>query len=327
MEELEGSKKLRLDFRTPLIKLSNLAPLLGNGSLEIYVKWEGVNTTGTHKDRAAIEHVNNAKSRGYNAITVGTCGNYGVALSYYSRVSGIKSVIFVPANYRNTRVNEMLNYGAKVIRVNGTYEDAVKSSIEYARRNKAYDANPGSINSEASIRAYSKISYEIVQELNGAPDAVSIPVGNGTTLLGVFKGFYEMYERGIIPDVPRLIGCTTLLGNQIYRSWLAGSCNLVDLSREDVFETEVNEPLVSYRSFDGEKALDAVYRSGGCMYAFSDTELLNASRILNVLEGLNVLPASASAILGVVAYLRDDGHRCKKIVAILTGRAGGWIGH
>ncbi|MEM0057180.1 MAG: pyridoxal-phosphate dependent enzyme [Candidatus Geothermarchaeota archaeon] len=327
MEDLEGSNKLRLSCRTPLIKLSNLALFLGNGSLEIYAKWEGVNATGTHKDRAAIEHVNNAKLMGYDIITVGTCGNYGVAISYYSYVNGIRPVIFVPAAYKNTRVDEMLKYGAKVIYVNGTYEDAVKISMEYAKRNKAYDANPGSINGEASIRAYSKISYEIVQELNEAPDAISIPVGNGTTLLGVFKGFYEMYKRGIISNIPQFIGCTTSLGNQIYYSWLASSCNLVSLSKEDILETEINEPLVSYRSFDGKGALDAIYKSDGRMYAFNDAELLSASRILSTMEGLDVLPASASAILGVAAYLRNNGCRCKKIVAILTGRAGKWIRH
>jgi len=318
VEEDSSSSKLLL-VATPLIRLTSIKKLLGFDGAPVYLKYEGANPTGTHKDRAAISHVREALVNGYDTITVGTCGNYGAAIAYYARRAGIKAVIYVPKGYKHSRVSEMKRYGAKVVLVEGPYETAVSLSVEAAKANGWYDANPGSINDHASLDAYSEIAREIVEQLGDAPAAIAIPVGNGTTLVGVYNGFRRMYKAGDTTRIPRIIAASTIHVNQLVYSWLMGSIDPLPVNTYLARETPINEPLVAIQSLNAKEALMAIYHSEGVAYAYMDDEMVEMSLLLRAVEGVNALPASSSSLLAVRDFLsreQVDG----PVVAVITGR-------
>jgi threonine synthase len=171
-----------------------------------------------------------------------------------------------------------------------------------------------------SISQYAEISYEIMRDLRRTPDYVFCPVGNGTTFAGIFAGFKKLYETGKISEIPRMVATSTRRGNPIVKSFLMKSKTTIDLARDEIKESKVNEPLTNWHSFDGQEALDAIYESEGFADYASDTKMLEFARALREEEGLNVLPASAST-LAVLSALTDNKVTVKgKFVAILTGR-------
>jgi len=146
------------------------------GLRQLYLKFEGSNPTGTQKDRIAFAQAMDAMRRGFDAITVATCGNYGVAVALACFLAGLKCFIYIPENYHTKRILEMQEFGAEIIRIPGDYEQAVKISSLQAEENGLYDANPGGSNTAIQLRAYGEIAYEIYDELRDAPAAVSVPV-------------------------------------------------------------------------------------------------------------------------------------------------------
>ncbi|MGD8297514.1 MAG: pyridoxal-phosphate dependent enzyme [Desulfobacterales bacterium] len=104
--------------------------------------------------------------------------------------------VYIPQDYHTNRIKEMTHLGAEIIRVPGDYENAVDVSGGEARKKELYDANPGGSNTLTQLRAYGQIAYEIYDELRDAPSAVAVPVSNGTTLAGIYRGFLSLYRRG-----------------------------------------------------------------------------------------------------------------------------------
>jgi threonine synthase len=141
---------------------------------------------------------------GFDTINVATCGNYGVAMALAAKFAGLRSRIYIPNNYHAHRIKEMTDLGAEIIRVQGDYEKTVEESSQEAHKHEFYDANPGGDNMLTQMQAYGQIAYEIYDELRDAPSAISVPVSNGTTLAGIYKGFLSLYRRGKTSRMPRM---------------------------------------------------------------------------------------------------------------------------
>ena len=146
-----------------------------------------------------------------------------------------------------------------------------------------------------------------------------MPAGNGTTLAGIYSGFRKLFLAGEIDHVPRFIGSSTNLGNPIVYSWKHGYRKIQTLDAARIIETETNEPLVSFKAFDGQKALNAIYQSKGAAIAVEDSEMIRYSRIIEHTQGIKVLPASASALAAAHRYLRSRTYG-REVVIVLTGR-------
>jgi len=318
MEEVEEDKP---PGKTPFFRTAKLERVLK--LRRIFVKFEGAGPTGTQKDRIAKLHVLNAKEQGYDTIALATCGNYGASLSYFARVYGLKSVIGVPESYTGERNREILSNGSKILELPGKYEDVVESVRGISREEDWYDCSPGSSNWAIDMKGYESIAYEIVDGLGRTPDYVSVPMGNGTTISGIFSGFVRMYDMGIIEKLPRFVGSSTPYGNAIVASWKMNSRKIMELDPAHIVETATSEPLVNYRSYDGQKALDTIYRTDGFAAYVSDEEMVAYSAILEKYEGLSVLPASASSLAAVDKGIRRTS-RNEDIVIVLTGRGKLW---
>jgi threonine synthase len=292
------------------------------GLRQLFLKFEGANPSGSQKDRIAFVQVMDALRRGFDTITVATCGNYGAALAEAARLAGLRAIVFIPAQYHTRRIAEIETAGTVVRRVVGDYEQAVESSQRLAQQKEFYDANPGGANTALQLQAYGQIAYEIYDELRDAPAIVAIPVSNGTTLAGIHKGFISLYRRGKTSRIPRMVAASSYGKNPIVQSYRKNLLHCEPLNPESIRETAINEPLVNWRSLDGDLALDAIRGSNGWATYVSDRSMLTAARRLAESESLNVLPASTAGLIALLESQAKTPLPGDRYVAVLTGRKG-----
>lgn len=290
------------------------------GMRQLYLKFEGNNPTGTQKDRIAFAQAHDAMRRGFDAMTVATCGNFGAALALAASLSGLKSIIYLPERYRSRRVREMQEMGAEIVRVPGGYEEAVAMSSRRSEQDEIYDANPGGTNTAMQLSTYGAIAHEIYDELRDAPAIVAVPVSNGTTLAGIYRGFVSLYRRGKTSRIPRIVAGSSFGKNPIVRAFLGNRQHCEDLSPEAIRETTVNEPLVNWHSIDGDIALDAIRQSNGFAAYASDRNMSAHAKMIRDREGLSVLPASTAGLAVLLERHAKEGFPGDRYVAILTGR-------
>jgi threonine synthase len=301
---------------TPLINSQKLGKFLGINKL--YIKYEGTNPTGTQKDRSASLTVRQAVDLGFDKIVAGSCGNYGTSIAYYASLYHIKSVIYIPKQFHSNRLIEIeRKYGAELKLVDGKYEDSVETSKQDAKNNGWYDGNAGA-HPELGLEAFSGISYEIYKSIGGIPDTVSVPVGNGTTLAGIFHGFEKIRKELDSPRNPRMIAASTDGGNPVIESFKNNEKKIRDFPIERIKETEINEPLVNYHSYDGELAFDALVRSRGFAEYVSDEELEVYKNLIKQFEGINPIPA-ATASIAATARIAGNNKLPGIHIAIITG--------
>lgn len=287
---------------------------------QLYLKFEGGNPSGTQKDRIAFAQVHDALRRGFDAITVATCGNYGVAVSLAAQLAGLRCVVHIPETYHTERIKEMTRAGAEVRRFAGSYEDTVVFSSEEARRHEWYDANPGGQNTPLQIIAYAEIANEIYDQLRDAPRIVAVPVSNGTLLAGIFRGFVSLYKRGKTSRIPRMVAASSSHKNPIITSFKKNLNHCEDLRPEQIKETKINEPLINWHSFDGDEALWAMRESGGDAFHISDLKMMKYARLLAEKEGLKVIPASTAGLVALLEMHHKAPFEPDRFVVILTGR-------
>jgi threonine synthase len=290
------------------------------GLRQIFLKFDGGNPTGTQKDRIAFAQANDALRRGYDTITIATCGNYGAAVSLAASLAGLRCVVYIPETYHTKRVGEMEDLGAEIKRVPGDYENAVQVSMLQAESDEMYDANPGGANTPLQLSAYGEIAYEIYDELRDAPAVVAVPVSNGTTLTGIHRGFLSLYRRGKTSRVPRMVAGSSIRKNPIVQAFIKGLPYCADLVPDKIKETSINEPLINWHSADGDLALESVRNSGGWAGNASDKSMVSYSRLIREREGLSVLPASTAGLIAMLEVHKREPLLPDRYVVILTGR-------
>lgn len=303
---------------TTLSRARNLERQLG--IRQLYLKFEGGNPTGSQKDRIASAQVMDALRRGFDAITLASCGNYGAAVAFAAYLAGLRCIVYIPVGYKTRRIQEMETHGAEILRVGEDYERAVDVSRARAEEDEIYDANPGGPNTPIQLRAYGEISYEIYDELRDAPAVLAVSASNGTTLAGIYRGFQSLYRRGKTSRIPRIVAGSSYNKNPIIRSWRKNLPVCEDLDPHAVHETSVNEPLINWHSIDGDLALDAVRDSGGWAGSGSDKAMLSVARMIREREGLNVLPASTVGLIALMERHAKEPLTGDRYVAVLTGR-------
>jgi len=303
---------------TSLVRARNIEREFG--LRQIFLKFEGGNPTGTQKDRIAFAQAMDALRRGFDTITMATCGNYGVAMSLAASFAGLRCRICIPENYHTNRIKEMTELGAEIVRVTGDYEMAVAVSQQLAEKNELYDANPGGGNTVTQLRAYGQIAYEIYDELRDAPLVVAAPVSNGTTLAGIYRGFLSLYRRGKTSRLPHIVAGSSFRKNPIVQAYLKQMPTCEDLNPHQIRETSVNEPLINWHAIDGDLALEAIRQTHGWAADASDKAMLAYSKLIREKEGLQVLPASTAGLIALMEKHQKEALAGDRYVVILTGR-------
>lgn len=295
--------------RTSLRPLARLGPRLGLPAL--YAKCEFESATRTQKDRVAGGLVRAAIDGGAPGITVGTCGNLGVAIASASHARRLRCTVFVPASYHNTRADEMTALGAQVFAVGACYEDAVTASHDHARTHGLFDANPVGAGGEIAIREYGAIVDELLAQLATRLGSIWIPVGNGTCAAGVHC---ELERRGLKVQ----IGIVGSAGNTALTASVSAG-RVIELDPGALRETLANEPLVNWRSLHVHEAMAAVQRSGGRACDATDAELTAASERLMAEELVRATPAGAAGLVGAQTFAATLDPALAHVVIVTAG--------
>lgn len=287
---------------------------------QLYIKYEGDNPTGTQKDRIAFAQVLDCLRRKFMTIALATCGNYGVACAHAAYLAGIECKVFIPVSYHSKRIGEMETFGAQVIRLEGTYEDVVTQSTQIAKEKKWYDANPGGTNTPIQINAYAEIAFEIYDQLRDAPKYLAVPVSNGTLLAGIHRGFVSLHKRGKTSRVPIFVAGSSSHMNPIISSYHKELEFCEDIPPESIHETEINEALINWHSFDGNEALHALQETKGFAANISDRQLKQMSTFLHKHEGMRILPASSAGLIALFELHKNKPLINDRFVAVLTAK-------
>lgn len=303
---------------TPMFRARNVERAIG--LRQLYLKFEGGNPTGTQKDRIAFAQAKDALRRGFEVMTVATCGNYGVAVALAASLAGLGCVIYIPRNYHSNRVSEMTHLGAQVLQFDGDYEKAVAVSRQAADKNEYYDANPGGDNTSIQLGAYGEIANEIYDELREAPLVVAAPVSNGTTLAGIFRGFLSLFRRGKTSRMPRIVGGSSFGKNPIVQAFMKNRKICEDLKPETIHETGINEPLINWHAIDGDRSLSAIRQTNGWAGNATDRAMRYFAKLIRDKEGLQVLPAATAGLIPLIDYHNKQALPKDRYVVVLTGR-------
>ena len=284
------------------------------GMKNLFFKLDSQLISGSFKDRASYEVALQAKALGEKKIALASTGNAGAAMSAVGAAMDLDIILFVPSTAPINKLMQSVLYGAKVIPVKGTYDDAFKLSIEYTKlhgginRNTAY--NPMTIEGKKSI------SIELFEQLGRkAPDAVYVPVGDGCIIAGVAKGFSDLLEAGLIEKMPRMICCQS--------EQSAAISNSVELGDYSEFDATTRADSISVGlPANGRMAGEYVKASKGWCVRVSDEDILSSQIDLTSKAGVLAEPAAACAW----AAFKKDKEKLKKevgedalAVVLLTG--------
>ena len=178
----------------------------------------------------------------------------------------------------------------------------------------------GGANEALQLKAYGEIAYEIYDRLRDAPAIVAVPVSNGSTLAGIYKGFQSLYRRGKTSRLPRMVAGSSYRKNPIVEAFQKGLERCEDLEPRRIRETAINEPLINWHSIDGDLALAAIRSTGGWATRVSDRAMTQIARRLRHDEGLSVLPAATAGLVALLEGHCDRPLPGDRYVAVLTGR-------
>lgn len=299
---------------TPLYRSSALAEWAGVGSL--WIKDEGVQPTGSLKDRASAMALVKAAERGATKVATASTGNAAAALAGLAASVGTDTVIFVPSSAPEAKVAQLLAFGATVLLVEGTYDDAFELCLRAAEKYGWYNRNTG-YNPYMS-EGKKTVSFEIAEQLGWrSPDVVVVSVGDGCIIGGVHKGFSDLVELGWIDRMPRLVGAQSLGSNFLTQAWE----NDEDvLTKEPIAAETVADSISAGLPRDRIKAMRAVKETKGAYVAVPDQDILAAIPVIAAHTGVFSEPAASASLAGLAAA-RSAGliSEEEEVVIISTG--------
>ncbi len=290
---------------TPLIYACRLSEIVGR-KCEVYLKYEGLNPTGSFKDRGMTLAISKACEEKSKMVICASTGNTSASAAAYSAKAGIKCIVLIPkGSIALGKLSQALIHGADVIAVNGNFDDALKIVREINERFPITLVN--SLN-PYRIEGQKTASFEICDYLGRAPEYQVMPVGNAGNITAYWKGYKEYRSCGKIESLPCMLGFQA-----------SGSAPIVKghpIKNPETIATaiKIGNPA------SWEQAENARDESGGLIEAVSDKEIISAYKLLASKEGVFVEPASASSIAGLIKLSkRKYFKKGSKIVCILTG--------
>lgn len=306
------SRFLRIGW-TPLYESLRLGRELGLKKL--YIKDDGINPTASLKDRASGVAVAKALELGYDTIACSSTGNAASSCAGNAARMGLKTVIFVPERAPKGKVAQLLIFGANVISVRGDYRQTFELSKAAIEKWGFYNRNAG-IN-PILTEGKKTVALEIAEQLHFEPtDWVAVSVGDGCTIGGVYNGFRDLLQLGLIDRIPKILGVQS-----------TGCCPFVDAAQQqrDLVPTPENtlaDSIAVGVPRNPKKALRAVANSNGRWIAVTDEEILAAMRLLGRTEGVFGEPAGVTATAGVKRAVEEGIIRPDETVTVISTGSG-----
>ncbi|NOR72509.1 MAG: threonine synthase, partial [Mariprofundaceae bacterium] len=277
-----------------------------NPELSIFLKFEGLNPTGSFKDRGMTMAVTQAYNSGSRKLICASTGNTSASAAAYAANSGMDAYVLIPdGKIALGKMSQGMRYGAKVIQIRGNFDDALQIV-----RDISADGSISLVNSvnPYRIQGQKTASFEIIDELGFAPDYHALPVGNAGNITAYWMGYKEYFDKRISKSLPKMLGFQA-----------AGSAPIVLGHPIDNPETVATAIRIG-KPASWQQAEAARDESGGCIDAVTDDEILEAYNMLACLEGVFCEPASAASVAGIIK-LNKAGHfkPGDRIVCTLTG--------
>ncbi len=297
---------------TPLYHAQRLGAQIG--LTHLYVKDDGRNPTASFKDRASAVGIAKARELGKGIITAASTGNAASSLAGLTASVGVTTYIFVPERAPQAKVAQLLVFGANVIMVRGTYDQAFDLCLEASReygwysRNTAYNPYLSEGKKTAALEICEQLGWQ-------PPDKIFVAVGDGCIIGGLWKGLRDLHALGFISHLPQLIGVQAEGSAVLVKAWQEGTETITPIIPQTIADSiSVGVPR------DAIKALRAVRQSGGQFVAVSDEEILEAMRILARGAGVFGEPAGVTAFAGLRKLLQQGQiNPDERIVALVTG--------
>jgi threonine synthase len=298
---------------TPIYHLKRIGEEIG--IREAYAKHEGMNPSGSFKDRGMTVGVTKALELGMGSVACASTGNTSASLAVYGARAGIPVIVLLPqGKVALGKVAQALIHGAKVISIKGNFDEALRLVRELCIANGIYLLN--SIN-PYRLEGQKTIGFEIVDYFGWeVPDRIILPVGNAGNITAIFKGLNEMKKLGIIDRIPKMTGIQAEGSAPIARAIKSGAKDITAEEHPETVATaiRIGDPV------NAVKALNAIRASGGTAETVTDDEILRAQKMLAVTEGIGVEPASAASVAGLIklrnmGVIEDD----ERVVCVVTG--------
>ncbi len=290
---------------TPLIRLNHIPRALAS-EVDLYIKYEGLNPTGSFKDRGMTMAVTKACEAGSRAIICASTGNTSASAAAYAARAGITAFVLIPeGKIALGKLAQAMMHGARVIQIQGNFDAGMQIVKEVAEDTPVTIVN--SVN-PYRLQGQKTAAFEIIEELGCAPDYHCLPVGNAGNITAHWMGYTEYRDHGIVNSTPRMVG---------YQA--AGAAPFLHggpVAHPDTVATAIR--IGHPQSWD--KAWAAQKESGGWFDALDDSEILAAQKLLAEREGIFCEPASATSLAGALRDIRNGRIPAgSKVVCTLTG--------
>jgi threonine synthase len=294
-----------LEGDTPLVPADNLARILGIGG-RLYLKYEGLNPTGSFKDRGMTLAVSKAVEQGSKAVMCASTGNTSASAAAYAARAGISAIVLIPEGaIAMGKLSQALMHGSRVLAVRGNFDDALRLVRQITQTHPITLVN--SLN-PYRIEGQKTAAFEICEALGEAPDLLAIPVGNAGNITAYWKGFCEYRRAGHVTNAPRMLGFQA-----------AGSAPIV--IGEPVADPQTLATAIKIGNPASWKQAEAARdESEGLIEAVTDEQIVEAYSLLAKHEGVFCEPASAASVAGIIQLQRQGRLEGEPtIVCVLTG--------
>lgn len=293
---------------TPLTKAKNFGKK--NGFLNVYIKHEELNPTGSFKDRESVVAIALAARQKKKEIIIASSGNAGLSLAAYAQKAGIKCTCFVPTHTTKEKKNLISLFGAQLKEITGNYEQVYRYVVDHFDRKTNLTAG---ICAER-IEGNKTIAFEIWEKI-GVPDVIVVPCGNGGALAGIWRGFFDLFQMGKITQMPKMVGVQ-----------VAGAAPLAQALKNNKKIAPVQNPIdsiaegiVAEESYCSPKVIEALQASGGSIIEVSDSEIRIALKEIIATESLIPEPTSAAAFAAVKKLGEIGIKKDSSVVIVNTG--------
>ena len=288
---------------TPLIYTKSISEIIGK-NVKVYVKYDGLNPTGSFKDRGMTMAISKAKEKECEAVICASTGNTSAAAAAYAKKGGLKAFVLIPDGYvAQGKLAQALVYGAEVVAIKGNFDEALEIVQEISNNYPITLVN--SVN-PYRLEGQKTAAFEIIENLNESPDWLCIPMGNAGNITAYWMGFKEFYKAKKSHKLPRMMGFQA-----------SGSAPLVFNKTIEKPETIATAIRIG-NPVNKEKAYKVKEESKGEFMDVSDLEIINAYKFLGKNEGIFCEPASAASIAGLIKR-KDEVPENSTIVCVLTG--------
>ena len=287
---------------TPLIEISF-------GGKRALIKQDHLFPTGSYKDRGASVLISKIKELGISKVVEDSSGNAGSAVAGYCARGKIECDIYVPADTAEGKLAQIQLFGARLNKIPGSREDTANAVLAAAQENyyASHSWNPYFFHGTKTF------AFEVCEQLGWkAPDALVLPVGNGTLLLGVYIGFNELLKAGVVSKMPKIIGIQTENCAPLYKALKE---NLIEIPKIDKKDT-IAEGIAIAEPVRGQEIIKSVKSSGGNILIVNEKEIKDTLKEI-CLIGFYIEPTSAATIAGLKKYLETSVE--ETVVSVFTG--------